>query len=247
MAPFFQLDDLYESNLKLYLQESFFQNTADALPKNQLYRRVKLPLYHHKFHIFNIFFSPNRPILNRLFVYDGDMNALRNLTNDNANIAIMSTSQIVDYFNFLHFPNIQILKTKQYIQALPFCMYLRKHSFLEKPFNQQLNSFSSSGLIFQWAKNFKKQSFKSDRIEPRALSFDQIAGVLLVCIFMTVTSLIVFICELMSSYHATIKTVMDFFTFKTNPIPRYKLAFFQRNYHCKRQAVISPSSSIAQR
>lgn len=173
------------------------------------------------------------------------MNALRNLSNENANIAIMTTSQIIDYFNFLHFPNIQILKTKQYVQAMPFCMYFRKHSFLEKPFNRQLNSFSSSGLIFQWAKTFKKQSYKSDRIEPHPLSLDQITGVLIVCIFMIAASLIVFIFESMSNSHETIKIIMDFLTFKTNPISRCKLTIFQQNHHCKRQPVESPRFNIA--
>lgn len=174
---------------------------------------------------------------------------MRNLTNDNANIAIMTISQVADYFNLLHFPNIQILKTKQYIQAMPFCMYFRKHSFLERPFNQQLNLYSSSGLIVQWAKNFRKQPFDSDRVEPRPLLLDQITGVLAVCVCLTAASVVVFILELMSNCHDTIKRIMDFFTYRTNPIPisipRYKFTFFQRSDHRNRQPVKSPRSNIA--
>lgn len=146
-------------------------------------------------------------------------------------MAFMAISQTVDYFNFLHFPKLQILKTKQYIQAMPFCMYFRKHSFLEEPFNHQMNLYSSSGLIVQWARNFKKPSYKSDRTEPKALSLGQIAGVLVICIFMAAASVIVFIFELMSNCHETIKTIMDFFTFKANAVPRCKFTFFQRNHH----------------
>lgn len=173
------------------------------------------------------------PFSNRLRVYNGDMNALRNVTDDDANIAVMTVSQVVDYFNFLHFPSVQILKTKQYIQAMPFCMYFRKHSFLERPFNHQLNLYSSSGLIVQWAKSFRKQPFDSDRIEPQPLLLDQITGVLTVCICMIAASVVVFIFELMSNCHGTIKTLMDFFTYKANPIPisipTYKFKLFQHN------------------
>lgn len=173
------------------------------------------------------------------------MDALRNVSNENANIAFMSISQILDYFNFLHFPNIQILKTKQYIQAMPFCMYFRKHSFLEKSFNSQLNLYSSSGFIVQWAKNFRKQSFKSDRTEPKPLKLDQIEGVLVVCMFMTAASVIVFIFELMSNCHGSIKKITDFFTFKSSPNLRCKFPAFHGNYDCKRQSVKTRRLNIA--
>lgn len=143
----------------------------------------------------------------------------------------MTTSQAVDYFNLLKFPKFQILKTKQSVQAMPYCMYFRKHSCLEDPFNQQMNLYSSSGLIVQWAKNFKKPPFKRDRTDPKALSLNQIGGVLVICIFMAAASVIVFSFELMSNCHGTIKTIMDFFTFKANAISRCKFTFFQRNHH----------------
>lgn len=34
-APLFQLSDLYKSNMKLYLMESFYQNVADLLPAEE--------------------------------------------------------------------------------------------------------------------------------------------------------------------------------------------------------------------
>lgn len=192
---------------------------------------------------FFLFISKFCSILNRLNVYNGQIDSLRNVTNDNAHMAIMSISQVVDYFNFLHFPNVQVLKTKQYIQAMPFCMYFRKHSFLERPFNQQLNLYSPSGLIVQWAKNFRKQAFNSDRIEPQPLLLDQFTGVLAVCICLSAASVVVFILELMSNCHDTIKKIMDFFTYKASPvsipisIPRYKFTFFQRSDHRKQQTL----------
>lgn len=38
MAPYFQLQTLYASNLHLHLLESFYQNIVDIFPRNQLYR-----------------------------------------------------------------------------------------------------------------------------------------------------------------------------------------------------------------
>lgn len=149
-------------------------------------------------------------------MYDGKIDALHNMTGENSDTAIMSISQIVDYYNLLHFPKTQVLKTKQYVQSMPFCMYFRKHSSLEKPFNQQINLYSSSGLIVTWAEQFKKPSYKSERMEPKALSLDQIIGLLIICFCLIAASVIMFIFELMSNNHETVRIIMDFLTFKTN-------------------------------
>lgn len=143
----------------------------------------------------------------------------------------MTTSQIVDYLNLLRFPDVQILKTKQYVQAMPFCMYFRKHSCFERPFNEQLNLYSSSGLIYQWARQFSKPSVKDDEMEPKPLSLNQIAGVLVICMALIATSIIVFIFELISNCHGTVKKMMDFLTYKPNGTSRHRLTCFHRNHY----------------
>lgn len=147
-------------------------------------------------------------------MYDAHFDTLKNVSNENFDGALMSISQIVDYFNFLHFPKINILKTKQYVQSMPFCMYFRKHSYLLQPFNDHLNSMSSGGLIVIWQRKYVRSLQQNDQKEPQAVNLDQITGVIIVCICLFGTSLIVFIFELMSSSHGTIKSVLDFFTFK---------------------------------
>lgn len=126
----------------------------------------------------------------------------------------MVISQIVDYFNFQHFPRINILKTKQYEQLMPFCMYFKKHSCLLHSFNEQINLMSSSGLIASWARHYVRPPYKNDQMEPKAVNLDQIVGVIIVCICLITISLIVFILEVISTSHGTIKSVLDFFTFK---------------------------------
>lgn len=154
------------------------------------------------------------------------MEAFHNVTKENADCAFMTISSVVDYFNLLNFPQIQILKTKQSVQAMPVCMYFRKHSCLEKPFNHEINKFSSGGLIQQWARTFKNRLLKIDKTEPKALSINQIAGVMTICYCLMATSVMVFIFELMSNCHESIKLLMDFLTFKAMATSRWKLQFF---------------------
>lgn len=128
----------------------------------------------------------------------------------------MIISQVVDYFNLKNFPNANILKTKDIVQSMPFCIYYRKNSCLTRPINQQLIQFQSGGLIQSWSKKFQKPPYLKDKshMEPTALSFDQISGLVTVCIVATVISIMVFILELMSTSHESIKILLDFLTFK---------------------------------
>lgn len=128
----------------------------------------------------------------------------------------MTISQAVNFFNLKNFPNISILSSKQYVQMMPFCMYYRKYSCLLKPFDDQLNLFSSNGLIAIWERNFKITFLmKVGQKGPKPLSLDQITGVIIVGICLITASLIVFIFELMSTRHEAIKSFLDFLTYKT--------------------------------
>lgn len=153
----------------------------------------------------------------RLSIYDATSNNfLWNLTDDDFDGAYQTISQVVDYFNLINFPNVNILKTKDSIQSMPLCIYYRKHSCLLKPFNEQINSYQSSGLIVSWASAFRKPLYLKDKghIEPTPLSMSQISGLVTVCIICFVISIIVFILELMSTSHGAIKILLDFLTLK---------------------------------
>lgn len=142
---------------------------------------------------------------------------------------MMVISQIIDYFNVLNFPKVQILKTKQYVQLMPFTMYFQKHSCFLKSFNDQINLFASSGLITAWRRNYEKSGYKSEPMLPKGLSIDQIAGVITVCICLIAASILVFIFELISTCHEAMELVMDFLT--SNAHHRRKFTKFPRKGH----------------
>lgn len=144
-----------------------------------------------------------------------NLDNFRNLTDENFGGAYMSISQVVDYFNLKNFPHINILKTKQYVQLMPFCIYYRKHSCLVRPFNEQISLLTSSGMIVSWARLYKTPNYKHSQIQPKtqSLTFNQISGLITVCGLLIVISVIVFGLELMSTSHETIKIVLDFVTF----------------------------------
>lgn len=142
--------------------------------------------------------------------------ALHNLTDEHFNGAYMSISQVVDYFNFYHFPKINILKTKEHFQQLPFCIYFRKHSTLIASFNKQIAAYTSSGLINFWASAYiTVVPNKNADIEMQAkkLSLNQINGVIIVSGCLILLSTIVFIFEVISMKYDRVKQYLDFFTF----------------------------------
>lgn len=150
----------------------------------------------------------------RIIAYDGQVHSLRNLTTNQFNGVFMSFTQTIDYFNRLHFPEMHILKTKQDIQMMPFAVYFRKHSCLKITFNSQIEAYVSGGLINFWASKFQtKFHSKTNGIEPSPLSLYQVKGVVKVCIGLFVISILVFILELMSTCHESIKNLLDFLTY----------------------------------
>lgn len=124
---------------------------------------------------------------------------------------------MVDYFNLRNFPNVKVLKTEQVINQLSYCIYFQKHSCLTKEFNRQIDMITSCGFIQIWSRKFSqgyRKRYRKDHIAPHALGYDQISGLIIVCVFMYLISCIIFVFELMSLKHDSIKRLMDFFTFK---------------------------------
>lgn len=141
----------------------------------------------------------------------GDLKLYYNLTDDNFGGAFLASSLRVEYFNIVNSRKVKILKTKDYIRLLPFCMYFRKHSCLMKPFNRQISAYTSSGLINFWASAFRKSAHsKSDKKEPKPMSLHQVVGVIIVCSFLIAVSLIIFTLELLSTKFQAIKSSLDF-------------------------------------
>lgn len=153
--------------------------------------------------------------MNRMHIYDSShLELFYNLTDEHFEGAYLTNSLRVDYFNFVNRRKVKILKTKEYIRLLPFCMYFRRHSCLIKPFDKQIAAYTSSGLIDFWANKFRRSiTNKSDRKEPKPMSLHQIAGVLIMCSYLIAVSLIVFFLEVSSMRFETIKTFLDFLMF----------------------------------
>lgn len=148
-----------------------------------------------------------------MHIYEDSMKTFHNLTDEHFSGAYMTISQHVDYFNAVN-PNANILKTKEYIRMVPFCMYFRKHSCLVKPFNDQLIAYKSSGLIDFWAKKFSRSSvMKHEKVQPKPISFDQFIGVNVLCTCLIFFSLIIFILEVLSTKCEAIKTFFDFYVY----------------------------------
>lgn len=140
------------------------------------------------------------------------MNQLQNLTDDDFDGAYQAISQAIDYFNLLNFPKPKILKTKENIHMMPFCLYFKKHSSLVRPFNHQINLYNSNGLILKWVRQFKKtRLIKNIQMEPKTLAVDQISGIMTVCGVLNAFSIVVFIFELISTSHASVKKLFGFF------------------------------------
>lgn len=123
-------------------------------------------------------------------------------------------AQAIDYYNLLKFPNANILKTKQYILMTPVCAYFRKHSCLIKPFDDQIRTMKWNGMLAFWIRHYKVPTFyDNNNMEPKKLSFDQISGVLNVCMYLFGVSTILFIFELLSMKCKRIKMFLDFLSF----------------------------------
>lgn len=157
-------------------------------------------------------------LIARLSIYNANIAALNNLTDEQFDGVYMTISQVVDYFNFKHFPKFKILKTKEYIKQLPFCIYYRKHSCLLEAFDRQIRAYTSGGLINYWADSFLKlhhlqNNNDGSEMEAKALKLNQFSGIVTICGCLIIVSVILFIFEFLSESNALVKTILDFLTY----------------------------------
>lgn len=148
-------------------------------------------------------------------MYDSSYITLDALQSDNFNGVFMASAQIIDYYHFRRLNGEPILRTRETIQLLPYSIYLRRQSCLTHPINLQIALLSSNGLIANWDSKYRANNFlkskSNDNREPKRLVIDQISGVIIICMVLYAIGVIIFILELMSTRHETIKIVMDFF------------------------------------
>lgn len=145
------------------------------------------------------------------------MDHLYNLANDQFNGVYMALTEVIDYVNFLNFPKLNILKSKEVLFFIPFCIYLRKNSPLTTTFNEQIDLYASYGLINSWARRYKTPTFReSHSVEPKRLAFNQISGLLTVYMCMIAASAVVFALEMMATRFQVVKHILDFFTFSVS-------------------------------
>lgn len=123
----------------------------------------------------------------------------------------MALSQTVDYFNFVHFPNMTILKTKDRFYFAPFFIYFPKRSGLLKTFNYQIKMHATGGLVRFWEMKYRKSSmYKKEPIQPKQWSLGDFRGTFLLCAYFLPIPILTLIFERLSCRCKLIKRFMDF-------------------------------------
>lgn len=151
-----------------------------------------------------LFFSFSHPNINlqtqpydRLEILDAIAN------NTLKNSAIASIKAFASYYNLKHTQSgnfIVILKER--VRILPFCIYMRKNSYLTKYFNDLIKLFIAHGIIDRLENIFlSKNSLNPKYItkvdnEPRPLTIEQVNGIFLICGYLYGVATIVFVMEL---------------------------------------------------
>lgn len=136
--------------------------------------------------------------------------------NNDAPFVNLIANNLINFHNMQHFQKPEILRTEEYMQMLSSTSIIlfRRHSCLKQSFDHQLLVFHSSGLI-QYCEKFLTKTIKdTEDKEPRKLQFNQIIGIIEICVASYALSLLMFIMELSTLKHGKFKKIVHFFTFK---------------------------------
>lgn len=158
----------------------------------------------------------------RLNIYSGNASEFENLRSSSFDGVYMTTSAAIAHYNMKNFRKGHIAMTKDKILLLPYAIYFRKNSCLEKTINLQIGRFSANGLISVWTddlthEKLAKVYLRSERFQmrvPKKLSMDQFWGVFVVCMLMYVISAAIFVMELVAVRFKFIRVLLDFCTLK---------------------------------
>uniref|UniRef100_A0A3F2ZEL9 Uncharacterized protein n=1 Tax=Phlebotomus papatasi TaxID=29031 RepID=A0A3F2ZEL9_PHLPP len=128
--------------------------------------------------------------------------------------AVVASAFNIAYLNEkYHSHNIRFRRSKEQIVLLYICIYLRKYSYLTKPFDKELWRYVESGLINRWLSVFyNKQYLKDtpDKSIPQALTFDQLSGIFMAYVILLVFSFMVFLLEVLSRKSRVLRALCNF-------------------------------------
>lgn len=182
------MQKIHDSDLLIYSPTTFF---------NVLYKNV--PAYQGRLHVY-------KPVADSYDV----------LRDSSFNGVFLTSIEGMAAFNRGHIANGTISITKERVFLLPVSVFFTRSSCLEPVFNEEIHKFSSSGLLFTWAKKFidlkyVRETRKRDRNSgPRKLSVHQITGILIILFAMHGISLLVFIIELLSIKYVLIQRMLEY-------------------------------------
>ena len=116
----------------------------------------------------------------------------------------------------LHFGAIRM--TKDRLCMAPTVMYFPKKHYLLHSMNEEIMLCAQNGLIDYWIglyikKKGHQQSTTEGSSEPKIIQLRSIIGILVICSGLLVFSMFVFILEILSPRYASIRNIIDFFTY----------------------------------
>lgn len=145
-------------------------------------------------------------ILNRIRLVDTKDQLSLLFEEEYQNDVVTSTSTYLSYYNLQHARDGQALTTvRKRFCLMPLSIYLRRHSYLTRPINEQILNLFANGLILSWSKIFVNDRFlrpekmKTLLHEPRRLSMLQIEGAFQICGCLYCIAFLVFLLELFIS------------------------------------------------
>lgn len=115
--------------------------------------------------------------------------------------AYVTTLDYIGYHNMKFFKTGTIRPSDSRIFLLPLSIFMPKHSCLEVVINQQIELFTSNGLIEKWSSVYRQKLFTSRKRptqSPKKLKFVEVSGAYQLCTFLYGVSAMLFIGEIIS-------------------------------------------------
>lgn len=128
--------------------------------------------------------------------------------------AYLTTELTASYYNMRH-KRRTVMISRERLFVVPFSIYLRKHSCLTPPINEQLNRYMVSGLLKNWLSNYYDESVMRITVDPgmqtdfQPLHLSQVAGAFQICGYMLVVSVTVLGLELLALRCRQLRLVFD--------------------------------------
>lgn len=131
--------------------------------------------------------------------------------------AFLSTEAGVAYYNKMN-RNKTVLSTVEQLFLVPFSIFFKKHSCLIASVNDQINDYTSSGLLQNWVSHFIDPRFLSKKTDqqdviPKRLAINQLIGAFQLCILLYFLSTFIFFLEICASRIECLQYMLDFFTY----------------------------------